>query len=275
MKRKLVLGLVALAGGLTVVGSGFASWYFGATDVTGAAAVGYHTTDMNNGIGSLESNYTLATSDASATALGASDKLYLCLDQGHYANKVDATCGVSFHKLATTATGDSDFSESTLVSKLGVKYTLPKESLITLQNAGVTQATLTATFTLHTEYLKVNSDAANESFVTKSSNVVEGSAITGNIDPTTGVLTYEVVFSLAGVATTSDYVASFDFDVSTTNYTTSSVNKMISYAADKKPTTSEAYSSMKSALSSELASANVLDVAYSLNVATTETAVNA
>lgn len=272
MKRKLVLGLVALAGGLTIVGSGFASWYFGATDITGTAAVGYHTTDMNNGIGSLEATYTLDTTDATATTLGTSDKLYLCLDQGLYANKSDATCGISFHKLAdsTTSPKDTDFTADTLVSKLGVKYTLTKDNLITLQNAGVTKATLTATFTLNaTTYLSINGNASGNGYVSKSDTVsTEGYSATGNVDLSAKSVTYTVEFSLASAPTTTDYVANFDFDVSTEDFATSSKNKMVNYATDKKPTDSSAYSNMNSALSSELASKNALDVSYSLNVET-------
>ncbi len=270
MKRKLVLGLVALGGGLTVVGSGFASWYFGASDITGAAAVGYHTTDVNNGIGSLAATYTLNGESAAATELGTGDKLYLCLDQGLYANKDDATCGISFHKLtsATTSPKDADFSSATLVSKLGVKYTLPKENLITLQNAGATKATLTATFTLNTSYLTINSDASTASYVKSTAT---DSTATGNI--TSGVLKYTVTFDFSSAETTSDYTASFDFDVSTTDYAKSSKNKMISYATDKKPTTSDSYSAMTSELKTELTDAgkNALDVTYSLNVGAAST----
>ncbi len=238
MKRKLALGLVAFAGGLTIIGSGFASWYFGNTDISKSASIGYHTTDLNDGIGELTLTYTLNTASA-ATDLGEDDKLYLCLDQGQYSNLNDNAYGISFHKFTTAPTKDSDFTADTLLSKLGVKYTISEENLTTLQNAGVTKGTLTTTFTLNSAYLDFTDTGA------------------------TTTLTKTETIDLKDVsATDAVYTTSFDYDVSTTDFGTKAKNAMLQYKT--KPTSTETYNSMKSELATH---DSVLDIKTTFNVA--------
>lgn len=267
MKRKLVLGLVAFTGGLAVVGSGFASWYFAQTTDNKSITVGTYTTDMNKGIGELE---TIATVGETTEKIG-DNKICLVLDQGRYANASNALCGVSFHKLGNDATAsDTAFSSSTLVSTLGVRYTISSENLTTLQNAGVTKGTLTTTITLKTDYLAFNSYTADE-FIGGTSTTA-GTATAGE---KTLVFTTTIDLSTATVeAAATSYSTDVTFDVSTSNYGTSSVNKMLKYGDSKKPENSESYSAMTSAMSA-LTNSEALNVTYSFTVGTTETAYSA
>lgn len=53
VNRKITLGLLALVGGLTIVGSGFSAWYFGDNNLNATSNVDAHVTPLAEGFGKI------------------------------------------------------------------------------------------------------------------------------------------------------------------------------------------------------------------------------
>ncbi len=250
MKRKLLLSLVALCGGLTIVGSGFSAWYFSVDKLETTNSINHYVTDLNNGIGTL-------------TDKNKDQSLYLILDQGGYQYMDDATHGVSITKVPGTA---SDKNTGDLVSQIGVNYGITVADATTLVGAGIKTGTLTATLKF--------TDVAQKYLTFKSF----GTAYAGgdalpkdegkySLDVAATTITYKYTVDFEAIATgTTDYSKDFLFDSSTTN----GVNAMIQYfdadyeasGAKQKPQSKDAYNAMKTALSD----ATLLNIAYTFEV---------
>lgn len=140
MKRKLLLGTLAALGGLTVVGSGFASWYFAEkTGITESGSVNHHVTDLSEGVGTL-------------TDLNETQNLYLILDQGGYAYKDVEERGISLTNVSGTV---SDTNLGDVVDFVGANYEIEAADRTTLVNAGIKTGTFKAEFTLTQQLLHI------------------------------------------------------------------------------------------------------------------------
>lgn len=151
MKRKYLIGLVALSATLGIVGSGFSSWYFGHSDLTTATAgISTHVTDMVEGIGTLTDN-------------NANQKLAIVLDQGGYKNKSDTTKGISI----VDTTNISDINDTTIASAptldcFSATYKVDVADVNKLVNAGITSAYFYARITLKSNEAKNYLDFKND-----------------------------------------------------------------------------------------------------------------
>lgn len=126
VNRKITLGLLALVGGLTIVGSGFSAWYFDSADVKGSSSINAQVTDVAEDFG------TITTSDVAGLALE--------LDQGGYVNKADADKGISFKK-------GMDLHNEPITAK----YSIEAGKSLHAMNAGLT-ATFDCVITLKKEF---------------------------------------------------------------------------------------------------------------------------
>lgn len=126
VNRKITLGLLALVGGLTIVGSGFSAWYFGDNNLNATSNVDAHITPLAEGFGTI-----------TVENLG---HFNLQLDQGGYANKEALDKGISFinadlstRNEAITATYEIESGDSLNAMNAGLqatfdcKVTLKKE----------------------------------------------------------------------------------------------------------------------------------------------------
>ena len=227
MKRKLLIGLVGLVGGATVIGSGFSAWFFGNTALSDSGNIGVHVTDLNEGTGTLTNDQKDKT-------------LTIALDQGGYANRNDATKGISVHE---GTVNESDLTEN-LISSLSATYTISEDNATTLKNAGIHKATFKAVFTL--------TDTA-ATYVQFKDDFAGRTAAGSSLDTDKKVFTYTEDFDLE-IETVADgkITETYTFDVSTTD----TVNTMLEYKA--KPTSDTDYNEMKTALTGD-----ILSIAYS------------
>ncbi len=125
MKRKLLIGLVALTSGVAVIGSGYASWYFSASDINSSTNVGTYVTS-EVGLGTFTNN-------------DKDTKITLVLDQS----------GPAFYNIdSTTITKDGDLSADKKISAFTSTYLLELDNIQKLSYAGVGEATLTVTMSL-------------------------------------------------------------------------------------------------------------------------------
>lgn len=234
MKRKVLLGLLAFGGGLTVVGSGFSAWYFKLADLESNHNVDHYVTEVNSGIGTLMD-------------LNKGQNLYVVFDQGGYANSADLTKGISIRNVTTGAISDSNLGE--VVEFIGATYTLTKENWTTLTNAGITSGTFKSTFTLSdtaANYIKFK--PAGNDYIGQSSlpDNDKGLTITDKVVTYEYTVTFPTTWELAeGV----DFEKTIKFDCNTPSTGDhEGVNTMLQYKTGEKPTTKDAYDTMKSAL---------------------------
>lgn len=127
VNRKITLGLLALVGGLTIVGSGFSAWHFGGTVEGVSQSVDAQITDISKGLGTIK---------ASTIPAGVS----LQLDQGGYANRTFADKGISFVK------GLDTYNEA-----ISATYEIESVDSLNAMNAGL-KATFDCTVTLKKEF---------------------------------------------------------------------------------------------------------------------------
>ncbi len=223
-----MLSLVALCGGLTIVGSGFSAWYFSIDALEESNKINHYVTELNDSIGKL-------------TDINKDENLYVILDQGDYENMKVDTKGISITKV----TGDvSDSNLGDAVSAIGAKYEITKEAATKLVAAGVTKGTFTANFELSkaaAKYIKFKTDYTGGKNLPTST--VSGDGITVASDKIS--YTYTVDFT---EHTSANYEVNFKFDSSTTE----KVNAMLQYngvdttgAETGKPTTKNLYDLMK------------------------------
>ncbi len=250
MKRKLLLSLVALCGGLTIVGSGFSAWYFSVEKLSKTNSINHYVTDLNDSIGTL-------TDD------NKDDSLYIIMDQGSYAKKADAAYGVSINKVTGTV---SDSNLGTAVEKLGATYSITAANATKLVAAGITTGTLKATFTLSDKasaYLTFKTDYGDT-----TTNYVKDDNSSISVTSNTITYTYTVDFT---THTAADYTQDFTFNSSTSTLKDSNdkvigtgigVNAMLAYATDKKPQDATAYKTMKDSFGTDA----LMNIAYEFSV---------
>ena len=210
MRKRILLGLVAITGALTVVGSGFAAWYFDASIDNVTHKIGTTVTPLADSIGTLTDN-------------NASDTISIVLDQGGYSNKSDVTKGISIVKT-------DDNSE---VSALTATYTITVDQAKNLVAAGINSGTFTVTYTL--------SDAAANYIEFASKTVKFGQTNVADETSTGNSFTCSINVDFTTV-TSSTYTLIASVDTSTTD----GVNSLLKYKA--KPSSTDSYNSMSSAL---------------------------
>ena len=239
MKRKILMGSIALCGALAVVGSGFSSWYF-STDtksLNGGNVSTYVTPELTE-IGSLTDN-------------NANDTLYIVLDQGTYANKADATKGIS---LVSSTDALLDTNTGTAVNSLGVTYSIAKADYQKLSDAGIYGGKITATISI--------SDTSDDyiKFVSSPSAKVGETAVTPK-----SATAKEVVFEYTvnwSSASEDTFTQVLRIDTTTTDY----ANALLQYVS--KPDTKDAYNTMNSTVASDK---KAISVVYTFAIDTTLT----
>lgn len=232
MKRKPLVALVALSGGIAVVGSGFASWYFDTTALsTDTKNVSTYVTDLNDGIGTLTDN-------------NKDDSLYVILDQGGYSKKDSLTDGISITNVSGTV---SDSNTGTAVASLSATYSIAKAQYTTLNAAGINSGNFTATLTIP------EAAQAYVQFQTAYTGITP-TASTGDLTVTATSLTYK--YKVDWTSASADNVRE-TFTIETAG--------LLQYVTGKKPTDKTAYDAMKTALAGK----TIFTVAYSFAVNTT------
>ncbi len=216
MKRKLFISLLSTVGGLAIIGSGFSAWYFGNDTVAGANS------DISVIVEPLASQLGTITADDTT-------KYNLILDQGGYRNKENLDAGISIK------------NETDYVQTIGATYTLTKDNIENVYNAGLV-GTFTAIVTIKSDLAKyINfKDSFNDTNVT-SSNI--------KTDNTTGdfVRTFTKTVEITNDYT-NDVTSTFTFHVDTNSETL--VNEGFIYTS--KPKTKDDYSNGISKLSGNL-----------------------
>ncbi len=208
MLRKLTALLAPTLGLVAVVGAGFSAWYFGVDDVDSTVNMDVELTELADGTGKITVN------DSGVT-------LKLVLDQGGFANKDDVTKGIS---VVNTSSDDA------VVSDLAASYTISESDYDELNSAG-TLPTITTTIT-------IPSALANYVTVKNSATWTKGA------DTTTGDKTFVRTSSFPLSPSGNEYVVDLNVDMNTTD----GVNELFQYVTGKKPTNTEAYNSMSTAL---------------------------
>lgn len=259
MKRKALIGLLAFTGGVAIVGSGFASWYFGSSDLAKDQAVNTYVTKLvgDENIGELTYGNT------NTGSIDDLEYVFVVADQGGYSNKVNANKG-----LYITAAADEHISDTALgfdVETLYATYSISGENFDYLRLAGL-KGTFTATFEIvdtAQAYVQFNSSY--------STGLIHTSLNTGSKNNSTNVVTYtgtttkieykyDVMFTdteNVDYDATNGYQQKFSFDVSTDSTTLE--NKLLSYVS--KPQSAAEYATMENALKS-----GVLKINYSFAV---------
>ncbi len=245
MKRRLLVSLLAFAGGLTVVGSGFSAWYFNENKaISTSGNINHYITDLNGNIGQL-------------TDLNVNKKLYIVLDQGGYSNARDLTKGVSITYFDST---DDSISDSNLGTSsdatIGCKYSIEEDDYTTLTNANISSGIFTATFSLSTEasnYLKFKAESTYDT--TKATLPIGGNFV---ITDTTTTYTYTLNYNNEQFK--NDKFQEFKFDASTKD----NVNVMLQYKDGMKPTSNSEYSAMKTALNGK----TLMTISYKFEIPT-------
>lgn len=230
MRRKLLLGLVAISGALTVVGSGFAAWYFDVTDFSASKTISTQVTPLADNIGTL-------------TDLNKDDTIKIVLDQGGYTNLSETTKGISIVK-CTSGSTDSN------LDALQAKYEISKTNAEYLVAAGITSGTFTVKYEL--------TPTAKKYIEFKTPSVKFGDKDPTNTTTSTEsfTCTYEVKFN----EISSDYSVIASVDTTTTD----KVNALLKYKS--KPTDKTSYESMSSDFET---SSIALTVSYTFAVNTT------
>ena len=233
MKRKLLIGLLALTGGVAVVGSGFSAWYFGETSLPDSTkGVNVYVTDMADGIGTLTNN-------------DSSKSLYIVLDQGTYTNKTDITKGISVNSVEGAI---SDTNVGSALNELSATYSITATEAKALVANGITSGTFKAS-------LKLSSTASTYIGFKTSYTGITPTAETGKLSVSVDTISYEYTIDYSKVS--SDLTQDFKIDVSTKEY----VNSLLQYNKDKKPTDKTSYEAMKNAIAN--ATDDPLTITYS------------
>lgn len=210
MLRKFTALLAPTLGLVAVVGAGFSAWYFGVNDVTKDVNMSVELTELADGTGEI-------------TVTDTSVSLKLVLDQGGFANKNDVTKGIS---VVNTNSNDA------IVSDLAAQYTISQSDYDELNSAG-TLPTITTTIT-------IPSALANYVTVKTSSTWVAGS------NTASGDKTFVRTSNFPPSPSGSEYVVDLNVDMNTSD----GVNELFQYVTGQKPTDTDAYNSMSTALTS-------------------------
>lgn len=244
MKRKVLMSLLVVTGLTAVIGSGFASWYFGVNDLSAENNIGVYVAPMAENIGSLTASSTKDGDDQSW------ENLFVIFEQGGYSNLEDTTVGLSIGATSTTEVTEDNFPGLS-VKSLDATYSIKGKYFDQLRLAGL-KGTFTATLEIPTNaqtYVKFDTEYAGISF-SFANNEGKNSA-TGNYTTKTATkIEYQYVIDFTdtdnvdyGKGNDATYTQKFSIDVSTSD---TYKNALLQY--NSKPTTKEQYNSMKTAL---------------------------
>ena len=238
MKRKVLIGLLSVIGCVAIAGSGFASWYFGVGQVsTDTKNIKTYVTDLASEIGTLVDD-------------NKDQNLYVVLNQGGYNNASDNSKGISVVDLGTNNTVDiSDSNLGTNLDYLSATYSISAENATKLVNAGIEEATFLA-------HLEISRDAYN--YIDFATDYGKNN-IDGWDDNTSNVFTNGGIYFFYTIKFTKDVAINHTFKFPTAT-SDDGVNKMFVYKDGQKPTTLDAYNSMKNALKDK----DVLTTNYTL-----------
>lgn len=251
MKRKILAVVLPLVGCTTVVGSGFAAWYFGDT-------IG------NGGDGKLSPNVNItAEIDSQTTTLTGSYNsegmpTYLILDQGP-ANAADGlpnkdvTQGIAFASEPKSVIKSSEDAKDFVFT---VNYEGGETSLAELKNKGNYRIRVEVKIDLTA--LKGYVDLASTAKVTVGGTT---SDTTNSLEKTFDEVDENIYTATYIAPTTDDTVKTaqwtFTLGLSTTEYR----NELLKYADGMKPTNHEQYVAMTGAIGTS-AKINITATAY-------------
>lgn len=204
VNRKITLGLLALVGGLTVVGSGFCAWHFG-------DAVNGATQSINNA-----QITTIAKGLGTITASVVPEHVALELDQGGYANKTDLDKGISF------VTGETTYNTA-----ISAKYEISAKDSLNAMNAGLT-ATFDCTVTLKKEF--ADYIEFKKSFYSGNSTIGEDASHNATFK-----VSEPIDFDKAAITKNISFNIDTNADL---------VNSAFKYKDGKKPQTEEAFNTL-------------------------------
>ena len=260
MKRRALVGLLALTGSVAVVGSGFASWYFGHESLTASSSIGVYTTVVGENIGTLTADAIYTGDNNNEVGKG---HLWVIADQGGYKNASKEAYGLFFNATTedhTTITKDSEIGLS--VDKLTATYSISETDYDTLRLAGL-KGTFTATLKItdkastYIQFVSGYDSITPKDFTTSGEGENATTTTNGVIKALESEITYTYDIDFT-VDTTGEYSKTFSIDVSTTD---DGQNKLLQYKANQKPTTKDAYNTMKDAIKD-----GILTVNYSFAV---------
>ncbi len=242
MKRKLLIGLLGVTAAVGIAGSGFSAWYFDKTLTTDGAKVTTYVTNLADNIGTL-------------TSADATKKLAIVLDQGGYDKATEATKGISIvdNTDVTGTISDSNIGEA--ITSFSATYEIAKEDYTNLKNAGLKAGTFKAEFKLSSTiatYVQFDTTYAVGNIKVGTDAATDGLSVT----ETTLTFTYTVDWSNTEEDKITDV---FTFDASTTD----AVNKLLKYKS--KPSTAEAYTTMKDAINAATDDALTVTYSFALN----------
>ena len=251
MKRKLLAVVLPLIGCTTVVGSGFAAWYFG--DTIGNGAEGKLSPNVNI-TAEIDSQSTTLTGSYNPAGMPT----YLILDQGPAqadgsANNVDAQ-GIAF---ASKAKSVIESSEDVNDFVFTVNYKGSGKSLADLKKEGNYRIRVEVKIDLTA--LKSYVDLASTAKVTMDETVsdsINGGEITFDevgVDSNIYAATYTAPTDNSSTA--ANWI--FTLGLSTSEYR----NELLKYAEGKKPTNHEQYAAMTQAIGED-AIINITATAY-------------
>lgn len=250
MKRKVLMSLLVVTGLTAVIGSGFASWYFGVNDLSAENNIGVYVAPMAENIGSLTASSTKDGDDQSW------ENLFVIFEQGGYSNLEDTTVGLSIGATNTTEVTEDKFPGPS-VKSLDATYSIKGKYFDQLRLAGL-KGTFTATLEIPTNaqtYVKFDTEYDGISF-SFANNEGKNSATGTYTTKTATKIEYQYVIDFtdtdnvnygkgndADTAEDDIYTQKFSIDVSTSD---TYKNALLQY--NSKPTTKEQYNSMKTAL---------------------------
>lgn len=197
VNRKITLGLLALVGGLTIVGSGFSAWYFGDGVESKTQNVNAHITPLAEKFG------TITTTDLAGAGVS------LQLDQGGIKNKADLDKGISF----------IDGYEETYNTTINGTYSIISDNSVNAMNAGL-KAKFKCVVTLkkaYAEYIEFKDSFYDQPFTRATDG--EGNTIVE--------VSKDVEFKR------SDVSSQINFNIATDS--TTLINSAFKYKTGKKP----------------------------------------
>lgn len=241
MKRKVLMSLLVVTGLTAIVGSGFASWYFGANDLNAENNIGVYVAPLAENLGTLTASSTNEGDDQE------SKNLFVVCEQGGYSNLEKTKVGLYIGATNTTEVTEDNFPGST-VKSLDATYSINDEYFDQLRLAGL-KGTFTATLEIPTDaqtYIKFNTEyeGISYTFANKETNSATGSYTT----KTATKIEYQYVIDFTDTKNVDygegdNYTQKFSIDVSTSD---TLENALLQY--NSKPTTKAEYESMKTAL---------------------------
>lgn len=252
MKRKLLAVVLPLIGCATVVGSGFAAWYFG--DTIGNGAVGKLSPNVNI-TAEIDSESTTLTGSYTSEGMPT----YLILDQGPakadgLAND-DVTQGIAFASEEKSAIKSSENVKDFVFT---VNYNGVEKSLADLKNEGNYRIRVEVKIDLTA--LQGYVDLASTAKVTMDeteSDSINGEDLTfGEVGEDSNIYTANYYAPTNDASKTAEWT--FTLGLSTTGYK----NELLKYAEGMKPTSHPEYVTMTNAIKEGTQQINITATAY-------------